>query len=340
MPKNYNALIPSVGLQIPVGSGMLSQGNAWYVRPRNGADGNSGYRPKAALQTLAGGGQGLTGAVAMVTPYQNDVVYFMADYDYTTTAYCTDYQSYTGGSGALTWSNSLTHLIGVNGGQNFSLTSRVALLSTFNTAIPMVYWSANDCLCANMNFFAGVAHASPTGCLMVTGSGNHFYNCHIAGIGNATNDIAGAYSLYLNGGKENLFENCVIGLDTIDRGGASNQEILIDNGAARNIFRNCLILSRIKSTTAHPQVYFGSAAALGDPSFVLFDNCTFQNSSTNYAYAQTYVFATAANLTAGGAIVRNCVAFGATNWSASGDHVQIGVPAVNAAYTAGVGYSA
>jgi hypothetical protein len=204
----------------------------------------------------------------------------------------------------------------------------------------MVLWSANDCIIQNIEFFAGVAGTNSKQCLQVTGQRNHFINCHIAGIGHTANDTAGASSLYINGGRENVFERCVIGLDTIPRGGAANYEILLDNGAARNVFKDCIILSNISSSTNHPQVYTGSAAAMGADTFNMFDNCAFINVSLNYTHAQTYVMAAAAAPTEGIIVVRNCTAHGATNWSASGNKVDIAVLAADAAYTAGIGYEA
>ncbi len=84
--------------------------------------------------------------------------------------------------------------------------------------------SADGCLFRNFSVYAGVASANPLGALKVTGTRNHFERMHISGIGHDTMDVAGAYSLMLDGAQENLFERCEIGLDTIGAGTAANSE--------------------------------------------------------------------------------------------------------------------
>jgi len=85
-------------------------------------------------------------------------------------------------------------------------------------------------------FFAGVADTNPTGCMQVTGDRNRVSNCHLAGIGHANNDIAGAYSLYLNGVESMLIDGCIIGLNTIDAGTAANSEVLMASTVKNIIF--------------------------------------------------------------------------------------------------------
>lgn len=311
----FTALLPSIGMQY-VGGPMLTQGKSWFVRPGNGSDGYKGNRPDRAFKTLYNAGAGSAGALYAATANQNDVVYMLAESN--TAASTTDYQSHTT-TAALSWSKDMVHLVGVNSGNAISQRSRIALLSTFDTAIPMVDWSANGCLCANIQFFQGVAGTNPTGCVKVSGSRNRFVNCHFAGIGNDANDIAGAYSLWITG-AENVFENCVIGLDTIDRGSVdSNYEIILGTGCARTLFKNCIILSRLQHSTYHPQVFSAGAAVLGDPSFVEFNNCRFINTSTNYGYAQTDVFKFTSVLTAGYVLVTgDSTKVNATNWGSTG----------------------
>jgi len=317
-----SAILPGQGLSIP--GPMITQGQAFFVNPYYGT--GNGKKPSGAFTSLAV-------AKDKMTTNKNDVAYMLGAHN--TSTYTTDYLSAT-----LDWDKDLAHIIGIGAGQLFSPRSRIGFASTYNTASNLFTVSGNGNLFQGLQFYAGVAGTLPTGALQVTGSRNVFRNCHIAGIGATTNDIAGAYSLYLNGGAENLFENCVIGLDTIDRGTALNYEILVNNGAARNVFRHCIILSRIKHATNHPQVYFGSATALGDPSFTMFDHCTFINTSTNYAYTQTYIIAEAANLTAGVCIVKFGMGIGATYWSAASGHVVVNNTAKPSDYTAGIGYSA
>ena len=273
------------------GQGILSQGNVWWVRPTNGNDTNDGKSPATAFQTL-------TAALAAATANQGDVVLLCAESD--TAGSTTSYQSTT-----LNWNKDGVHLIGVNAGALFSCRSRVAFVSTYATASNLFTLSANDCLIQGIEFFAGVTSANPTGCVLVTGERNVFRKCHIAGIGATTNDIAGAYSLYLNGAQECVFDGCVIGLDTVVRTVAANSEILVAGASPRNIFQNCIILAQIGATTAHPLVKLSSATAI--QGFLLFDKCTFISECTNYATNQASIFVVPA-LTQGYVMVQNSIA--------------------------------
>jgi hypothetical protein len=140
--------------------------------------------------------------------------------------------------------------------------------------------------------------------MKVTGKRNHVVKCHIAGIGATTNDIAGAYSLRLNGSEENLYEDCVIGLDSVVRSAAANCEILVDTVATREEFRNCKIISMIGHATNHPQVRLTGATAIDRT--LDFVNCRFINESINYAFAQAGVFKLSAVLTQGFINLVNC----------------------------------
>ncbi len=341
----FAALIPSIGMQY-IGGPMITQGKSWFVRPGTGSDGYKGNRPDRAFKTLNNAGAGSAGALYNATANQNDVVYLMSENN--TTASTTDYQSYaSAGVAALTWNKDLVHLVGVGAGNAFSQRSRIAFLSTFATASPLMEFSANGCHVANIQFFAGVADTSPTGCVKVSGARNRFFNCHFAGIGATTNDIDNAYSLWVTG-AENLFENCVIGLDTVDRGATSNfnYEVLLGpttgtGGAARNVFRNCIFLSRLSSATKHPFIGTIVASPFGDPSFALFDNCKFIATSTNYGYTQTYAVKNTAALTAGGILLHNPAGLGVAAWAAAGNHVYVsGGPATLTGYNQSLGYVA
>ncbi len=269
----------------------FTQGNIYHVKPVSGLDGNYGDHPASAFKTLAK-------AHDKATANQNDIVLMYAEGN--SAGATTDYQTTT-----LTWSKDLTHLIGVNAGPRFSHRSRVAFISTYVTASNLFTVTANGCLFSNIEFFAGVDGTLPTGCVLVNAAQrNHFSNCHIAGIGNDYNDIAGAYSLFLQGNAtENYFEDCVIGLDTISRGSADSiYEIYMDtstgvvSGAkpARNVFKGCYIIGFAGSTS---QYFFLKVAAGGADRFVMFDNCIFFNTGASAAggAAMAYAFSIATN---------------------------------------------
>jgi hypothetical protein len=284
---------------VPVG-GPVTQGKVFFVRPSGGRDAASGKSPAQALKTL-------TRALALCTANNNDIVYLIGEGN--TSALCTDYQTTT-----LDWNKDCVHLYGVNSGGMVSQRSRIAWLSTARSGspIPLFTVSADNCHIEGIQVFSGVDDAELSFCTNITGERNTFKNCHFAGIGHDTNDAAGAYSLRLAAASENLFEDCVIGLDTIARGTAANSEILFTSQATRNIFRNCIITTFAEAATHQ----FITAAAGSLDRWVLFENCAFINQIQSTALAMTEALDLAA--TAGGMVLlRNCTIVGATDWEAA-----------------------
>jgi hypothetical protein len=266
---------------VPVG-GPITQGRVFFVMPVSGSDGASGKSPKQALKTLAG-------ALALATANQGDVVFLMSEGN--AASACTNYVTET-----LDWNKDGVSLIGINSGVRTSPRSRIAWLSTAASGsdIPLFTLSANNCTISGIQFYSGLNDANMIGAVNVTGHRNRFVNCHIAGIGHDTNDVAGAYSLRLGGGTENEFEDCVIGLDTIARGTAANSEILVAAAGtadcnARNRFIGCDILSYAEAT-GHKSVIRPSS---GHDRAIIFERCTFRNNGTQ-------LMAEAFDVTAGG----------------------------------------
>lgn len=281
---------------------LASQGNIWCVRPRTGDDNaNSGQTSGSAFKTLAK-------ALAAATANQNDIVFLYSEGN--TASQTTDYQSAT-----LDWNKDLVHLIGVNDSPQLGQRSRIAFLAAYATASNLFTVSANGCLIANIEFFAGVASVLPIGCMNVTGQRNHFVNCQISGMGNAANDIAGAYSLKLTAGAENLFEGCYIGLDTVTLGAAANSQILLATAATRNIFKDCRIVTFTNHATNNN---FLRAPTGSLDRWVMFEDCQFINPVDASSTALTQAFIVASD--AGGSVlligVRTGV-IGATDWNST-----------------------
>jgi hypothetical protein len=280
---------------VPVG-GRFTNGKTYFVKPSSGSDSNNGRSPTKALKTLLQ-------AKTKATADHNDVVYMVSESN--TAASTTDYQSV-----ALDWSKDGVALIGINGGQRLSQRSRIAQLSTATNVDDLFTVSANNCLISGIEVFHGVNNAASTGAVLVSGSRNHFYNCHLAGIGHATQDTAGNYSLRVTG-SENLFEDCTIGLDTISRATAT-YEMYFDGGATRNIFRRC----RIITYAGHNTMTFLTVPANGLDRWNLFEDCIFINMPTGVASGTTMT--QAFSVTGGGSpdgliMLKNCAIIGATN---------------------------
>lgn len=292
--------------------GIITQGNVYWVRPTNGSDVNNGKSPATAVATVQA-------ALALASPNQNDVVLLCAEGN-SATATTSRY------NGLLDWNKDLVHLIGVNSGPQFSSRSRIAFPSTYTGATDLFKVSANGCLIAGIEFFMGVASANPTGCMTVTGQRNHFLKCQISGMGNSANDIASAYSLQLNGAQENLFEDCVIGQNTVTLGAATNSVVLFTNGVTRNTFRNCTFELYTSSATACLFLRSGATAMDREQTF---QDCLFVNAVPSGATALTHAFAVVAGTSPAGCIVLSGAKtglVGASGWNstASGNVFAVG----------------
>lgn len=280
--------------------GVPTQGRYIYVRPGTGKDGNSGLSPSRAVATL---GQ----ALALAKANQNDVVVLMSEGN--SASATTSRQS-----ALLDWNKDGVHLIGVNPAPFLGQRSRCAFLSTYTGATDLFKLSANNCRIEGIEFFAGVASANPTGCMTVTGQRNHIKNCQISGMGDATMDIAGAYSLNLSGAAENLFEDCYIGLDTVTLGAASNSQILCGAAATRNKFKNCHIATYTNHATNN--VFLRAPAASLDR-WLIFEDCQFVNPIDSGSTNLTQAFVVVSN---GGTVLvvgAKSGIFGATDWNAT-----------------------
>ena len=287
------------------GQGFLTQGNVYWVRPTKGDDANNGQSPASAFQTLQA-------ALNAAVSNQNDVVLLCAEGNSASLTTC--YQS-----ALLNWNKDQVHLIGLNCGPLYSQRSRIAFVAGYAAATDLFLLSANGCLIQGIEFFMGVASALPTGCMTITGQRNHLYRCHIAGFGNAANDISGAYSLQLKGAEENLIEDCTIGVDTIQVGaGTSNAQIQFTAGATactRNWFRTCRVMMDTSSATACLFIRGGGVGNLDRET--VFEDCLFLNSIGSASTLLTH----AMNIATGGGTVlltgSKTGLFGASGWNAN-----------------------
>lgn len=257
---------------VPVG-GILTQGKVFHVKPHSGVNSGLGTSVTDPYKTLVY-------AHSKMTADQNDTCLMYAQSN--TATYTSDYLLSTA---PLVWSKDLTHLIGVGAATPFGTRCRVAWSSATSASsdIVLATFSGNACHIENIAFFCGINDANLSFNVLVSGSRNHFKNCTFQGIGHATNDVAGAYSLSVTG-DENLFEDCTIGLDTIIRA-TSTQEVLLSG--KRNIFRNCTFVT-YSQTAGRVMVKVDNSAA--DLRFNLFQNCRFINFTANLETGQTNVF--------------------------------------------------
>ena len=202
---------------------LFAVGNVFYCDYANGSDTGNGSASKP-FKTLA---QAYNSTVSG----KNDVVVIVGDGGTAASQRLT---------AAFTWSNSATHLIGICSPSLYSQRARIAPTTTGAAFTPLMTISGNGCIFANIQFWHGFATGTTSQIdLSITGSRNVFKNCHVAGMGDDESaQSAGSRSVKLATGGENLFEDCVIGVDTITRT-VANASGEVARGTTRNVFRRC-----------------------------------------------------------------------------------------------------
>jgi len=285
-------ILPNLPFNLP-----FIPGNIWHVKPSTGLDANEGDRADRPLKTLLE-------AQSRATANQNDVVLFYPEG--VTAALSSDYQSAT-----LAWAKNMVHLIGVHAGGLYAPRCGIRLASTYVTASNLFTLSASGCYIANMYMYVGVASANPTGCMAMTGSYNHLYRCHMAGMGASTNVIAAAYSLSMTAAEANFIEECTIGYEQM-RGAQVSAEIYINAGTKHNTFSKCLLYT----STSHATNHVFARVADSFAGFIDFDRCRFVNEGLNGGGAEmTYAFAPAGSNPGGVINLHYCSSAGVTDWS-------------------------
>lgn len=144
----------------------------------------------------------------------------------------------------MDWDNDYSHLIGLCPPTRSSQRARIFQDSTATGLSPLFNLTASGCYIGNILLFQGVPDATSLLNLQVTGGRNYLWNVHAAGAGNATNAVDGCASLMVNGGEENTFHTCKLGLTTIAlaTGGTVLQ---FDSRAKENFFIDCILSARV-----------------------------------------------------------------------------------------------
>lgn len=315
---NFPNGITSFGIPV-MGSGMLPKlgGNAvaYFVDPVRGNDSNDGLTPETALDTI-------TAAYGKAVDTQGDVIYLLNDGNTTGTARETS---------PLTWAKDNTHLVGLCAPAMISQRARITPVATNAlTAGPVITVSGHGNIFANVQIahFAANTDSIAARGVDVTGSRNYFFNVHIVGISNDhSGDEANAADLYINGGHENLFERCTIGVDTVVRSTTcSNVELV--GAATRNIFQDCLFVANCDNAGA----LFVKVDGSGDiDRFVLFRNCSFINTVESSGTAMTS--ASSVHNTCGGLVMFHGCQIAGANDVAAADNGNVWVDGVGGAGT-------
>lgn len=316
---NFPNGITSQGVPLP--GGIFSPGQAWFVRPSTGSNGNGGKTPDNALATV-------NKAYDLATANKGDVIYLIGEGNSADS--CSSRVSET-----FTWAKDLTHLVGIAAPVAVSQRARIAVTSGAAAMSPMVDVTANGCIFKNIQFFHGQAEATSLINVRVTGQRNYFENVHFAGVGDATQSAAGACDLKLDGGDENVFKHCVIGIDTTDHD-ADATNLLFDGAATRNLFEDCHFVAYITSASFASVT---SADSTGIDRWQRFVRCIFQTDSINQGTTQTAVFSLPAGTQGKILLQDSCYitdgATGSGDWGTDRGLVWANMPAAAAAAAGG-----
>lgn len=291
---NFPGGITGGGLGLP-----FIKGTWYYVDPQVGLNtANDGLSPDAAFASLET-------AYAACTSGAGDGIALISKGE--TTAACTSYLT-----AALTWSKWGITVYGVCAPTRFSQRARVSTQAANLANLITVSGSNNSFF--NFSLFNG--GTTGAGCVLVSGDRNYFENVHFMGGMGMTTPTINDYDLYLNGGDENTFVNCVVGSDTFNKTDIAGAELLVGGGAMRNRFYGCEFVSfRSAGTTAGIVKLVGAGDSITRT--ILFDDCFFQMYRDGNVTAEaTVVIGTAPNN--GFIVFRNCDRHGFTDWGAVG----------------------
>lgn len=296
----------------------MQGGRAYFVDPELGSDGNTGDAdsPLASITNSDG-----TGAYDRCVSGRGDIVYLKAGPTSSGTTGHTVRLSST-----LTWSKNNTHLIGLSAPVLVGQRARITGPSSGGTFSPVITVSGSGCMFSNFQVFDDYT-VDPVA-INVTGSRNYFGNVMIGGMGAATGgDDAAAASLKINGGSENTFERCYIGLDTVARS-TTNAEIELVGAATRNVFLDCFV-SSFADNAGHLFVKIDGSGDIDR--FVYFKNCFFYNAVESTATTMTQAM-DVHNTCGGMVILDGCTTVGCTDIAAA-DNGNVFI--TNAVATAG-----
>ena len=277
--------------------GLFKAGTVYYADAANGSDSNDGLSAENAFQTLSA-------AYNATTSGNNDVVVIVGN------GQASGSQRL---SATFTWAKDATHLVGVCSPVLYSQRARIAPTAGATAFANFFVISGDGCIFENIQWFHGFTTGTTSQiCVNISGERNYFRNCHFAGMGDQESaDNSGSRSLKIGSGGtgENVFDSCVIGLDTVTRG-AANASIEFAGATPRNVFRNCIL--PFQADAATPLAILTSGSGSMDRHQV-FDRCVFVNNISSTS--TTLTAATTLAASSGGLIfLKDCSAVGITDW--------------------------
>jgi len=221
---------------------------------------------------------------------------------------------------ALTFNKNMTHLVGAYPAAMMNLRSRIGHSDDFDALLTL---SGYGNLLQNLYFMHGRGSATNLHCMEITGDRNTLKNVHLGGPMNQTEaDTAGYSVLELTGAKETYLKDCVLGIETMERG-AANTILRLGADSSRNIFENCLFLSMADANTP----YFIEILVGLTYGWTLFKNCLFINHSTSWGSDLT-VAVKQSSTNHRLIFDSKCAMFGVTDVVAEADEAEMWIAAV------------
>jgi len=152
--------------------------------------------------------------------------------------------------------------------------SAAGVSSGTSTCVNLMTVSGSNNRFYNVHFYNGGTAATELGGIVVTGHRNYFKTCHIVGgAGSAT--AAGKFSLKIDAGEENTFEDCAIGSNSFAQGDNAASELLLNGVVKRNFFKGCYFTAMVSAGTAHGAIKsVGTSGGVG----TVFWDCMFDYS--------------------------------------------------------------
>lgn len=277
-------------------AGLFTPGNVYFLDPANGSDASGDGSLNTPFATLAQ-------AYAQCVAGNNDCVVLIANGATSATARV---------NAAFTWAKAETHLLGICAPVLYSQRARIAPASTTTAFTPYFTVSASGCVFQNIQWFMGFTTGTATAIgMLVSGSRNYFKNCQIAGMADAASaQSAGSRSLKITTGGENVFDDCVIGLDTVTRT-AANASIEFAGATTRNRFRRCTLPFMGSSATILGILGTGAECCDRDQTF---EDCLFINQIKSTSTQMTVLGSFTSASPGGMVIFRHCAMVGATKF--------------------------
>ncbi len=297
MAITHHAGVSSFGVPLFGLGGLIPvPGDVYFVHPAN-AVAADGFAPGNPLKPRL-----LVSACQdSMTANQNDVAVLIGNGSAAATNVVSE-------SATQTWSKDLTHIIS---GQMERVGHRASIRPNATSITITMTQSADGCVFANFHI-TNQATAAANRVLAITGQRNSYYNLHIAGGFNQTGaDRADMTDILMpvGGNGELYFENCTIGLDTVERAGAGAHVLFTaSGGSTRNEFRSCRFISWLDATGFTPvQIPSG-----GIDRYLIFDNCIFTSAGA-FTGGSTPAECLSVNASAGGVVIfKQSIAVGFT----------------------------